>query len=114
MWTPYKELQSLVERYITSSPSTHDLQYHEFTEALRNHKQNFLTLLKNPVSGLYNIEYLRSRKAMKMLLNFHFIQLKLYFIVASKCKQQGGNNKRCYRWYYTPWLGLSIIVKGIG
>ncbi|KOX72429.1 hypothetical protein WN51_01529 [Melipona quadrifasciata] len=48
MWTPYKELQSLVERYITSSPSTHDLQYHEFTEALRNHKQNFLTLLKNP------------------------------------------------------------------
>ncbi|CAK9815211.1 Nuclear pore complex protein Nup205 [Anthophora plagiata] len=48
MWTPYKELQSLVERYITSSPTTHDLQYHEFTEALRNHRQNFLTLLKNP------------------------------------------------------------------
>ncbi|XP_076756718.1 nuclear pore complex protein Nup205 [Xylocopa sonorina] len=47
MWTPYKELQNLVERYITSSPTTHDLQYHEFTEALRNHKQNFLTLLKN-------------------------------------------------------------------
>ncbi|XP_076547849.1 nuclear pore complex protein Nup205 isoform X1 [Osmia lignaria lignaria] len=48
MWTPYKELQSLVERYITSSPTTHDLQYHEFIEALRNHRQNFLTLLKNP------------------------------------------------------------------
>ncbi|KOC62474.1 Nuclear pore complex protein Nup205 [Habropoda laboriosa] len=47
MWTPYKELQSLVERYITSSPTTHDLQYHEFTETLRNHRQNFLTLLKN-------------------------------------------------------------------
>lgn len=52
MWTPYKELQSLVERYITSSPTTHDFQYHEFTEALRNHKQNFLTLLKNPVSDI--------------------------------------------------------------
>ncbi|XP_015437723.1 PREDICTED: nuclear pore complex protein Nup205 [Dufourea novaeangliae] len=48
MWTPYKELHSLVERCITSSPTTHDLQYHEFTEALRNHRQNFLTLLKNP------------------------------------------------------------------
>ncbi|XP_076242862.1 nuclear pore complex protein Nup205 [Calliopsis andreniformis] len=48
MWTPYKELQSLVERYITSSPTIHDLQYHEFTEALRNHRQNFLTLLQNP------------------------------------------------------------------
>lgn len=51
MWTPYKELQSLVERYITSSPTTYDLQYPEFTEALRNHRQNFLTLLKNPVSN---------------------------------------------------------------
>lgn len=48
MWTPYKELQSLVGRYITSPPTTYDLQYHEFTEALRNHRQNFLTLLKNP------------------------------------------------------------------
>ncbi|XP_011495942.1 PREDICTED: nuclear pore complex protein Nup205 [Ceratosolen solmsi marchali] len=48
MWTPYKELQSLVERYVTSSPSTLDPQFHEFTETLRNHRQNFLTLLKNP------------------------------------------------------------------
>lgn len=50
MWTPYKELQSLVDRYITSAPSSHDPQYHEFMEALRSHRQNFLTLLKNPVS----------------------------------------------------------------
>lgn len=51
MWTPYKELQSLVERYITPSPTTPYLHYLEFTEALRNHRQNFLTLLKNPVSS---------------------------------------------------------------
>lgn len=50
MWTPYKELQSLIERYVTSSPSTADPQYHEFTEALRSYRQNFLALLKNPVS----------------------------------------------------------------
>lgn len=46
-WTPYKELQSLVENYVTSFSSTHDPQFHEFSEALRNHRQNFLTLLKN-------------------------------------------------------------------
>lgn len=50
MWTPYKELQCLVEKYVTSAPSTSDPQFHEFMEALRNHRQNFLTLLKNPVS----------------------------------------------------------------
>ncbi|XP_043593371.1 nuclear pore complex protein Nup205 isoform X1 [Bombus pyrosoma] len=56
MWTPYKELQSLVERYITSSPTTYDLQYPEFTEALRNHRQNFLTLLKNPPQNVNSRE----------------------------------------------------------
>ncbi|XP_031849346.1 nuclear pore complex protein Nup205 isoform X2 [Nomia melanderi] len=59
MWTPYKELHSLVERYITSSPTTHDLQYHEFTEALRNHRQNFLTLLKNPPSNVNSREEIK-------------------------------------------------------
>ncbi|XP_014204256.1 nuclear pore complex protein Nup205 [Copidosoma floridanum] len=48
MWTPYKELQNLVECYITSTPRTSDPQYHEFMETLRIHRQNFLTLLKNP------------------------------------------------------------------
>ncbi|XP_066588183.1 nuclear pore complex protein Nup205-like isoform X2 [Prorops nasuta] len=51
MWTPYKELQNLVERYILSAQNSHDPQYHEFTEALRNHKQNFLRLLENPVKN---------------------------------------------------------------
>ncbi|XP_076634374.1 nuclear pore complex protein Nup205 [Colletes latitarsis] len=59
MWTPYKELQSLVERNITSSPTTHDFQYHEFTEALRSHKQNFLTLLKNPPSNVNSREEIK-------------------------------------------------------
>lgn len=53
-WTPYKELQSLVERYVISAQSTHDPQYHEFMEALRNHRQNFLTLMKNPVSYFFH------------------------------------------------------------
>jgi len=46
MWTPYKELQSLVEKYLISVPDIQDPQYHELTEALRNHRQNFLTILK--------------------------------------------------------------------
>lgn len=55
IWTPYKELQNLVVRSITLAPSMHDPQYHEFIEALRNHRQNFFTLLKNPVSILLYI-----------------------------------------------------------
>lgn len=50
MWTPYKELQSLVEKYVTSASNMQDPQYHEFFETLRNHRQNFLNLLTNPVS----------------------------------------------------------------
>ncbi|XP_034945477.1 nuclear pore complex protein Nup205 [Chelonus insularis] len=46
-WTPYKQLQNLVERYVILTPSTPDPQYHEFMEALRIHRQNFLTLMKN-------------------------------------------------------------------
>lgn len=53
MWTPYKELQNLVEKYVISVPDIQDPQYHELTEALRNHRQNFLTILKNPVSILF-------------------------------------------------------------
>jgi len=58
MWTPYKELQSLVEKYLISVPDIQDPQYHELTEALRNHRQNFLTILKNPVSVFFFIELL--------------------------------------------------------
>ncbi|KAF7393195.1 nuclear pore complex protein Nup205 [Vespula maculifrons] len=52
IWTPYKELQNLVVRSITLAPSMHDPQYHEFIEALRNHRQNFFTLLKNPPKNI--------------------------------------------------------------
>jgi len=57
MWTPYKELQSLVEKYLISGPDIQDPQYHELTEALRNHRQNFLTILKNPVSAFFLLNY---------------------------------------------------------
>ncbi|XP_031788663.1 nuclear pore complex protein Nup205 isoform X2 [Nasonia vitripennis] len=56
MWTPYKELQSLVEGYVTSSPSKLDPQFYEFTETLRNHRQNFLSLLKNPPKNVKSRE----------------------------------------------------------
>lgn len=57
MWTPYKELQNLVEKYLISVPDIQDPQYHELTEALRNHRQNFLTILKNPVSNIFFYSY---------------------------------------------------------
>ncbi|KAG8041529.1 hypothetical protein G9C98_002822 [Cotesia typhae] len=46
-WTSFKELQNFIERYVVSASTTHDPQYHEFMETLRNHRQNFLSLMKN-------------------------------------------------------------------
>ncbi|XP_046735126.1 nuclear pore complex protein Nup205 [Diprion similis] len=60
MWTPYKELQSLVDQYITSAPSSHDPQYHEFMEALRNHRQNFLNILSNPAKNAKSREEIKN------------------------------------------------------
>lgn len=45
MWTPFKELQSLVETAVTSKEV---LIFDQFEKALQKHKQNFLTILKNP------------------------------------------------------------------
>ncbi|EFN72935.1 Nuclear pore complex protein Nup205 [Camponotus floridanus] len=59
MWTPYKELQNLVEKYIISVPDVQDPQYHELTEALRNHRQNFLTILKNPPKNVKSREEIK-------------------------------------------------------
>ncbi|KAL6443193.1 hypothetical protein ACFW04_002850 [Cataglyphis niger] len=59
MWTPYKELQNLVEKYVISVPDVQDPQYHEFTEALRNHRQNFLTILKNPPKNIKSREEIK-------------------------------------------------------
>ncbi|XP_044009117.1 nuclear pore complex protein Nup205 [Aphidius gifuensis] len=47
-WTPYKELHNLIETYVISSSNVQDPQYHELMEVLRNYRQNFLTLMKNP------------------------------------------------------------------
>ncbi|KAL7301129.1 hypothetical protein TKK_0006105 [Trichogramma kaykai] len=52
MWTPYKDLQHLVESYVNSSCTISDLQFYEFNAALRNHRQNFLSLLKNPSKSM--------------------------------------------------------------
>lgn len=46
LWTPFKELQSLVERAVCSED---DSILDPLQKALQKHKQNFLTLLKNPV-----------------------------------------------------------------
>jgi hypothetical protein len=46
MWTPYKELQSIIEA-VVSRPVQGVLKQVE--GVLRKHKQNFITLLKNPV-----------------------------------------------------------------
>lgn len=62
MWTPYKELQNIVEKYVISVPDIQDPQYHELTEALRNHRQNFLTILKNPVSTYIYIDIYSFKK----------------------------------------------------
>lgn len=48
MWSPYKELLNTVEAVVarpSASVSPH------FIQLLKKHKQNFITLLKNPVSS---------------------------------------------------------------
>lgn len=45
LWTPFKKLQSVVER-CTTQPTKNAIQ--ELDLALRRHKQNFTNLLKNP------------------------------------------------------------------
>lgn len=48
MWTPFKHLLNTVESYLGPGKSnTNNVAELEMT--LRKHKQNFTTLLKNPV-----------------------------------------------------------------
>ncbi|XP_046996965.1 nuclear pore complex protein Nup205 [Schistocerca americana] len=56
MWSPFKELQSFVEG-VVSQPIHGVLQ--KVQEVLRKHKQNFLTLLKNPPKNSQHREELR-------------------------------------------------------
>ncbi|CAG2064678.1 unnamed protein product, partial [Timema podura] len=46
MWTPFKELQSVVDA-VLAKPAPGALT--QLKQVLRKHKQNFITLLKNPV-----------------------------------------------------------------
>lgn len=49
MWTPFKQLLNVVETYLSPGKQrTSNVADLEVT--LRKHKQNFTTLLKNPVS----------------------------------------------------------------
>lgn len=50
LWTPYKELVSVVEGYLTNEAATASYTVHTFESVLRRHKQTFLSLFKNPVS----------------------------------------------------------------
>lgn len=47
MWAPYKELCNTVEAVLSKPDGGLPLK---FVELLKKHKQNFVTLLKNPVS----------------------------------------------------------------
>jgi nuclear pore complex protein Nup205 len=50
MWTPFKELQAVVQA-VVSRPVQGALKQVE--SILRKHKQNFITLLKNPVRSFF-------------------------------------------------------------
>jgi nuclear pore complex protein Nup205 len=48
LWTPFKHFQSVIEAYLQPNPTETNITNLE--QILRKHKQNFSTLLKNPVS----------------------------------------------------------------
>lgn len=50
LWTPYKELVSVVEGYLAHESGGAPYAVHTFEAVLRRHKQTFLSLLKYPVS----------------------------------------------------------------
>ncbi|KAK7872950.1 hypothetical protein R5R35_004260 [Gryllus longicercus] len=60
MWTPFKDLQTFIEE-VVSKPVHGVLKTVE--EMLRNHKQNFITLLKNPAKNAQQREELKKALA---------------------------------------------------
>ncbi|XP_013144207.1 PREDICTED: nuclear pore complex protein Nup205 [Papilio polytes] len=48
LWTPYKELVSVVEGYLAHESGGAPYAVHTFEAVLRRHKQTFLSLLKYP------------------------------------------------------------------
>ncbi|CAK1548023.1 unnamed protein product [Leptosia nina] len=51
LWTPFKELVSVVECYLTNETGGSPYAVHTFESVLRRHKQTFLSLLKNPAKN---------------------------------------------------------------
>ncbi|RVE42068.1 hypothetical protein evm_013281 [Chilo suppressalis] len=51
LWTPYKELVSVVEGYLAHEGGGAPYAVHTFESVLRRHKQTFLSLLKNPAKN---------------------------------------------------------------
>lgn len=70
MWTPFRELQSFVENSIAKPEECPQ----DFERILSNHRQNFLTLLKNPV--IFCVDCNTSEFTFKIYLylqSFHFV-----------------------------------------
>ncbi|XP_075990057.1 nuclear pore complex protein Nup205 [Anticarsia gemmatalis] len=51
LWTPYKELVSVVEGYLAHEGGGAPYAVHTFESVLRRHKQTFLALFKNPAKN---------------------------------------------------------------
>lgn len=51
LWTPYKELVSVVEGYLAHEGGGAPYAVHTFESVLRRHKQTFLSLFKNPAKN---------------------------------------------------------------
>lgn len=78
MWTPYKELVTIVNQYV-GRPTTGS--YAPFEAALRRHRQNFLSLMKNPVSIVkFKGQYSFSRDGNQMIL----VYISMFFRSAQK------------------------------
>ncbi|CAH1643767.1 unnamed protein product [Spodoptera littoralis] len=59
LWTPYKELVSVVEGYLVHEGKGAPYAVHTFETVLRRHKQTFLSLFKNPAKNASSREEIR-------------------------------------------------------
>lgn len=72
MWTPFKHLLGVIESYLgPDKQKTNNIAELEVT--LRKHKQNFTTLLRNPVSYPHSL-----------VTSHRFLCFLLIFVLASK------------------------------
>ncbi|KAH9640566.1 hypothetical protein HF086_000510 [Spodoptera exigua] len=59
LWTPFKELVSVVEGYLAHEGKGAPYAVHTFETVLRRHKQTFLSLFKNPAKNASSREEIR-------------------------------------------------------